>query len=81
VDYTSIPSVATFTAGTTSTTINILVTTDNIAEGPEMFDLSFRILSLSENIIPGNIRLAIGNITDNTGKTSIIAVTNFYYLY
>ena len=60
---------ATFTAGTTSTTVNVPLINDSIAEGPETFDLSFTIpSSLSGRVIPGTITEAIGTITDDTGK-------------
>ena len=60
---------ATFTAGTTSTTVNIPLINDSIAEGPEKFDLGFTIpSSLSDRVIPGTITKAIGTITDDTGK-------------
>ena len=69
MDYNSTPVAATFVAGTNVTTINIPLTTDNIAEQSEMFDLSFIIpSSLSGRIISGTITNAIVNITDNTGK-------------
>jgi len=69
VDYNSNPIIATFTAGTTSTTVNVPVTNDNIAEKSETFDLSFVIPpSLSGRVIPGTITKAVGNITDDTGK-------------
>ena len=69
-DYTSTPINATFTARVTTTTINIPLINDSIAEGPETFDLSFTIpSSLSGQVIPGTITKAVGNITDDTGKT------------
>jgi len=70
VDYDSNPFIATFTAGTTSTTVNVSVTNDNIAEKSETFDLSLDISqSLSGRVISGTITKAVGNITDDTGKT------------
>ena len=69
VDYTSTPIIATFAANTTSTTVNVSVTKDVIAEESETFDLNFTIpLSLSSWVIPGNITTAVGNITDDTSK-------------
>ena len=69
MDYVSTPIMATFAAGTTSTTINVPVINDNIGEGSETFDLSFTIpLSLSGRVIPGSITAAVGNITDDTRK-------------
>jgi len=72
VDYDSTPIIATFSAGTTSTTVNVPVTNDNIAEKSETFDLSFDISpSLSGRVIPGTITNAVGNITDNTGNITL----------
>ena len=59
----------TFTARSTSAAVNVLLINDNIAEGPETFDLGFTIpSSLSGLIIPGAITKTIGIITDDTGK-------------
>ena len=69
VDYNSTSIIATFAAGATSTTVNIPVTNDDIAEESETFDLSFAIPpSLNGQVKPGNITAAIGNITDDTSK-------------
>jgi len=67
VDYTSTPITATFTAGTTSTVINIPVTSDTIGEGLETFDLSFTIISPT-GVEPGRITTAVGQIIDTTGQ-------------
>ena len=69
VDYTSTPINAIFAARTTSTTINVPVTKDNIAEESETFDLTFNISpSLSGQVIPGKITKAVGRIIDNTSR-------------
>ena len=69
MDYSSTPVAATFVAETNTTTINIPLTIDDIAEQSETFDLNFIIpSSLSGRIISGSITNAIVNITDNTGK-------------
>ena len=69
VDYTSTPIYAIFAASTTSTTIIVPVTRDNIAEQSETFDLTFTIpSSLRSQIIPGHITKAVGRITDDTSK-------------
>ena len=69
MDYDSTPLTAIFTAGSTRATVNVPVTNDNIVEGPETFDLTFTIpSSLEDQVIPGNITNATGNITDNTSK-------------
>ena len=71
MDYDSTPLNATFTAGSNSTVVNVPVIRDDIAEESETFDLSFTIpLSLEkiDQIMPGTITEAVGNITDNTSK-------------
>ena len=69
VDYDSAPIDATFTAGSNSTTVNVPLINDSIAEGPETFDLNFTIpSSLRGQVEFGIITKAIGNITDDTGK-------------
>jgi len=73
VDYTSTPITATFTAGTTSTTIDIPVTMDDIAEGSETFTLRFSIpQSLNSLLVPGEIATTIATIIDFSGQYSII---------
>ena len=69
MDYISIPITATFAANSTSTTINVPITKDNIAEQSETFDLTFIIpSSLSGQVIPKRINKAVGVITDDTSK-------------
>ena len=69
MDYDSTPLNATFTAGSTSTIVNVPVIKDNIKEGSETFNLSFTILSsLEDRVISGTIITAVGNITDSTSK-------------
>jgi len=78
VDYNSTPITATFTAGTTSTTVNVPVNNDNIVEKSEMFDLNFIIpSSLSGRVMSGTITKAVGNITDDTGKITFRVVKLF----
>ena len=69
MDYTSTPIIATFAANTTSTTINVPITKDSMAEQLETFDLTFIIPpSLSGQVIPKRITKAVGVITDDTSK-------------
>ena len=69
MDYISTPITATFTAGTTSTTINVPVTMDDIAEQSEMFDLDVTIPpALSGDVVPAGVTRAVGNITDISSK-------------
>ena len=64
MDYDSTPLNATFTAGSNSTVVNVPVIKDDIAEESETFNLSFIIpLSLKDQIMPGTITEAVGNIT------------------
>ena len=60
---------ATFIAGTTSTTVTVPLINDSIAEGPEIFDLSLSIpSSLSGQVELGTITEAVGYIIDDTSK-------------
>ena len=78
MDYDSTTITATFTAGSTSTTVNVPVIMDNIAERPEEFDLTLTIpSSLTGQVISGNIINAVGIITDNTSKKFCL----FQYIY
>jgi len=69
VDYTSIPITATFTAGTTSTTVGIPLAGDHIGEGSETFNLRFANISssLSGVEIGERITTATARIIDATG--------------
>ena len=69
MDYNSTSLNATFTAGSTSTTVNVSVIKYDIVEGLETFDLTFAIpSSFDDKVIPGNITKAVGNIIDDTSK-------------
>ena len=60
---------ATFTAGTNSTTVTVPLINDSIAEGPETFDLTITIPpSLSGQVELGTITEAVGYIIDDTSK-------------
>ena len=79
MDYTSTPIDATFTAGSTNTTISIPVTMDNLAEESETFNLRFTIpSSLSDKVVPGNITTANGTITDDTSKIMSNCLSNIH---
>ena len=79
MDYTSTPIDATFTAGSTDTTISIPVTMDILAEESESFNLKFTIpSSLSGKVVPGNITTAIGTITDDTSKIMSNCLSNIH---
>lgn len=81
MDYYSFPISTTFTAGNISTVINIPVTIDNIAELSEKFQISFSISpSVNDYVIPGNIKTAIGIITDNTGKIINYNIVKWSYI-
>ena len=82
MDYDSNSLTAIFTAGSTSTTVNVPVTNDNIVEGPETFDLTFTIpSSLGGQVILGTITNANGNIIDNTSKKKYVEINKFNCLY
>ena len=69
MDYDSSPITAIFTAGSTSTIVNVPVNVDAILEETEKFDVSFAIpSSLQGKVIPGTITKAVGSIIDNTSK-------------
>ena len=69
MDYNSTPINATFTIGSTSTTVNVPVIKDNIVEELETFNITIVIpSSLKDQVILGNITNAVGNIIDNTSK-------------
>ena len=74
MDYTSTPITATFTAGTTSTTIDIPVTMDDIAEHSETFNLGLTIPPTLSDVVLGGTHTAVGNITDATSKMNCIIV-------
>jgi len=76
VDYTSTPITATFPARATTTTINVTVTIDTIAEQSETFDLGLTIPpALGGDVILGNIAMAVGNITDATSKMIVYCLS------
>ena len=73
VDYTSAPITATFSVGSTSTTIDVPVSKDDIVEERETFNLNFSIPSLfNDQIILGNITTATGFIVDDTSKNKFL---------
>ena len=60
---------ATFTAGTNSTTVNVPLVSDSVAEGPETFSLTITIPpSLSGQVELGTITEAVGYIIDDTSE-------------
>ena len=83
IDYDSNPIIASFNAGANITTINIPVINDNITEETETFDLTLTIpLSLSGQVVLGNISRAIGKIIDDASKLIIdrLIVTIYWLL-
>lgn len=68
-DYSAFPINATFTAGTTITTINIPIFTDTTAEDTETFGLRITIpSSLGGRLSHGNLDTAVCNIIDVSSK-------------
>ena len=55
------------TAGTSSSTVNIAVTTDNIVEGNELFTMNL-IVPLFPGIVAGVITMANATIIDTSSK-------------
>ena len=81
MDYDSNPIMATFTAGSTSATVDVPVTVDSILEKPETFNLSFIIASsLQGQIMPGVNTTAVGTILDDTSKKSL-AILNVVIIH
>ena len=75
VDFTFVPTTATFSPGSTNTTINITVSKDNILEKREIFNLNLKIPeSLADQVIPGNITIATGVIIDDTSKNKLLTI-------
>ena len=68
VDYHSGPYSATFFAGTTTTTFDVLISNDDIHRGARSFQLSINQLSLPNNVAIGNISQATVNIVDDDCK-------------
>ena len=74
MDYNTSHIPATFIAGSTSTTVNIPLFSDNTVEGPETFKLNITIPPpLSGRVTLGTITEAVGNISDDTGKIAILS--------
>ena len=73
MDYESTLISATFTAGSTNTTVNISIITDNIVENPELFGIQLNItdtLMFKNQIILGNDGICV--IEDNTSKKHLL---------
>ena len=65
-DFTSSSVTAVFSTGSTSSTISIPVSRDNIVEGPETFNLGVRFSDT--RITAGARSTATGQIDDSTSK-------------
>ena len=73
MDYDSSPINATFIAGTNSTTVNITVIMDGVAERDELFNLNFTISSsLKNKILFGNTTNSTCIIVDKTSKECLL---------
>ena len=79
MDYTSTPITATFTAGTTRTTIDVPVIIDTFNEDSETFDLTLTIPPSLNYVIPGDITRAVGNIADTTGIYIYTRILEFQF--
>ena len=57
-------------AGVTTTTVRVLVMSDDIVEGDEMFSMSLNVSSsLGTGIVDGSVTSATGIIIDSTSKS------------
>ena len=69
MDYTSAQLFATFSVGTSTANVSVLITDDDVIEAVEEFDLMFTIpVSLRDVIIAGTEMIASGIIIDSTGE-------------
>jgi len=81
VDFAFAQTTATFSPGSTNTTINITVSKDNILEEREIFNLNFIIpLQLRGQVIPGNITTATGIIIDDTSENELLTIFPLTYI-
>ena len=67
MDFNSAIQNTIITAGTSSSTVNIAVTNDNIVEGNELFTMNL-IVPVSPGIVAGVITMATATIIDTTSK-------------
>ena len=69
VDFNSTTQTVTIIAGANSSTVNITLNDDDIAEDAESFNISLTVPTLNNyRIRAGNITSAIGLIIDTTGE-------------
>ena len=81
-DYDSTPITASFTAGTTSTMINVPITNDTNAEEIETFNLNIIIpSSLLGRLFLGERAMAVGKIIDASSKYSTIYYVHIIHLF
>lgn len=74
-DYDPDPVDAVFSAGQTSTTVQIPITMDNEAEDDEQFGLMIVIPSELERLVsPGPLSEALGTIKDSSGTVILLAL-------
>ena len=72
IDFHSPPQTVTIFAGTNSSTINIIVTNDNIVEGNETISMSLTVpLSLGPGITTGAIASATVTIIDTSSELCV----------
>ena len=82
MDYTSTPITATFTAGTTSTRIDIPVTMDDIVERTETFQLQLSLpLSMKYAVKLTHPNRVTAVIIDSSSMYVYSMVSHFYPLY
>ena len=74
IDYHSGPYTATFFAGTNSTTLDVIISNDDIYRGARRFQLSISQLSLPINVTSGDIGQATVTIVDDDCKYILLYV-------
>ena len=81
VDFVSDPMTATFTAGSTTSSVSFPIVLDNLVEPSETFDVSLMVpSSLRPSITAGSPQSAVVTITDSTGTVDVI-LNFFNYFY
>lgn len=77
VDYHSGPYTATFSAGATTTTFDIIISNDDMFRGARRFQLAVDPSSLPSNVTIGNTGQATVTIVDDDCKYIFVILTIF----
>ena len=83
IDYHSGPYTATFSAGTTIATFDVIINNDDMFRGARRFQLSIDPSSLPDNVTTDNINQATVTIVDDDSKCILLCylLTHTYYIY